>query len=108
MCCSAGMDEPVRQRVLKRLAVMALALANGSPPDPQELSQIPEGVVDALLERSELEAMDDDDRGRLYRVLARHPGARVRENLASRILEKPAPLTSDVVDALSALTRDEH
>jgi hypothetical protein len=102
------MAQHATQAVLKRLAVMALALATGSAPNAGELADVPESAVEPLLELSELDGMSSVDRGRLFRLLAAHPSAHVRETIAMRLLERPQPLTPDVEATLGALVRDPH
>jgi hypothetical protein len=103
----AVMTQHATQAVLKRLAVMAVALTTSSGP-VAGLADVPESAVESLLEESELEQMDSTDRGRLFRLLAAHPSAHVRETIAIRLLERPQPLTPDVEATLGALVRDPH
>jgi hypothetical protein len=102
-----GMSEHTAQGVLKRLAVMALALATGAAEAPSDLANLPAAAVEPLLEDDELDQMSSVDRGRLFRLLAGHPSPQVRESIAMRVLESQS-LTPDLEMTLGALVRDPH
>jgi HEAT repeat protein len=100
-------SDSTSQALLKRLAVLAVALVAGSANADAALAAVPESAVDPLL-GDELESMEEVDRGRLLRLLAFHPSFHVRGRIASHFIERPEPLGDDVEAAIERLVRDQH
>ena len=95
------------QQILKRVAAMAVAFSAGvTPMAAAELAQIPEDVLERLIEPDELANIDETDREQLLSVLALDTRASVRARTAISLQFLSPQLSPRIESMLEQLAAD--
>lgn len=93
------------QAVLRRIAALLVAGGAGLASGDASL-ELPEEIVEALLDSSELAAYDEDDRTRIVALLARDARPNVRQRLAIALADHDFELRPETEAVLERLARD--
>jgi len=95
------------QQILKRVAAMAVVFSAGvAPMAAAELAQIPEELLESLIEPDELASIDETDREQLLSVLALDTRASVRARTAISLQFLSPQLTPRMERMLAQLAAD--
>ena len=101
-----SMTDHISQAVIKRLAILAAALAMGVAPNPADLEAVPEEVIGELLDENLLDDMEDADREALLRLLSLDPRPEVRLRVAHTFAVQVSDVSPQVEMALARLAAD--
>jgi len=105
-----GLDGTLRQNLMKHLAALSLGLGGSMLAVSTELTQIPDQVLEDVLDETEApSSWAGTDRARLFELLARDPRSTVRRHIAELVTSSPFALGAQQTEPLLALlARDER
>lgn len=100
------MSTHLSQRILKRVALLAVGLGLNADAAVAGLATIPEDVLQGLLSTEELDEMDETGRSRVVRLLARDRRVSVRIYALEQAVLYERPLSPDALSTLEHLATD--
>lgn len=100
------MSTHLSQRILKRVALLAVGVGLNADATVAGLATIPEEVLQYLLSSDELDEMDATGRTRVVRLLARDRRVSIRIHALEQAVLYERPLAPDTLSTLELLATD--